>query len=408
MLQSRISAGIAEASSFLQDKRGNTAVLFAFALVPLLGAVGVALDYSRANSLKAQLQVAVDETALRSFDMAEEARLQSAQLRLASLGVSANDVSVTGNIDDVTVSALRKLPTTALAVLGIKEISVAARARAAAASRGAKACLLALSQTASNAVSFSGSSSYVGKDCAVHSNSRDPNGLSIGGNSRPIANGFCSVGGASAPTDFTPPPKSRCRPVKDPFAEVIKPPEVGACNFNNVNVGPQQDVVLKPGVYCGGLTVRGTARLDPNGVYIFKDGELSVNSQGSLYGEGVFFYLTGSKSGFTINGGGDVRVSAAKDGDYGGVLIYQDPASNPGTENRLNGSSTTVIDGAIYTPANGVRVNGSSGFGQESVYMPIIADTITITGSTAMRIDLDDIDMIAPIPEMSQMVRLVE
>lgn len=392
----------------LPDDGGNIAVIFAFALIPLLGASGAAIDYSRAASFKARLQTAVDETALRSFDVAHGLRLASAETRLSLLGEGYEKVTITGDNDEVEVSATGRVRTTILAVIGIDEISVAARAIAAAARRGPKACLLALNTQDSNTVSFSGNSSFVGKDCAVYSNSRDPNGLTISGNAWPQAAGFCSAGGAAAPAGFTPPPRTRCRAMKDPFAHKIQPPDVGKCDFNNHMVGPQQDEELAPGVYCGGLTVRGTARLKFGGTYVFKDGELQVNSQGSLLGTDVLLYLTGSTSGFTINGGGDVRLQAAKKGPYGGVVIYQDPLSNPGAENKLNGSSTTVIDGAIYTPGNSVRINGSSGFGQKSVYMPVIADKITVTGSTDMRIDLNEIEMVAPIPEMGQSVRLVE
>jgi len=43
---------------------GNVAITFALALVPLVYAIGSAVDYSRANSIKAALQAAVDATAL--------------------------------------------------------------------------------------------------------------------------------------------------------------------------------------------------------------------------------------------------------------------------------------------------------------------------------------------------------
>jgi hypothetical protein len=393
--------------NFAAHESGNIGVVFAFVIVPVLGLAGAALDYSRATSFKAKLQNAVDETALRSFDSDEE-RLSGANVRLALLGPAFQSVTIVEDDDEIEVSARGLVRTTLLSVLGIDEIPVAARARVAAARRGPKACLLALNEADSNAISFSGSSAFVGTDCAVYSNSRDPSGLTIAGNAWPQAAGFCSVGGASSPTGFTPPPQTRCRPARDPFAGTIKPPPVIGCDHNNYSVGPQKDEELKPGVYCGGLTVRGTARLKDGATYVFKDGELNVNAQGSLLGRDVLLYLTGSKSGFTINGGGDVRLHASKDGLYGGVLLYQDPLSNPGAENKLNGSSTTVIDGAIYTPGNSVRVNGSSGFGQESVYMPIIADKITVTGNTDMRIDLTGIEMVAPIPEMGQVVRIVE
>jgi Flp pilus assembly protein TadG len=51
-------------SRFLQDRRGGVAPMFALALLPLLGFVGAAVDYSHGNSLKAKLQAALDATSL--------------------------------------------------------------------------------------------------------------------------------------------------------------------------------------------------------------------------------------------------------------------------------------------------------------------------------------------------------
>jgi Flp pilus assembly protein TadG len=49
---------------FQRDDRGNIAVIFAVALVPLLGFVGAALDYSRAVAARTKMQEALDSTAL--------------------------------------------------------------------------------------------------------------------------------------------------------------------------------------------------------------------------------------------------------------------------------------------------------------------------------------------------------
>ncbi|HWL03384.1 MAG TPA: Tad domain-containing protein [Xanthobacteraceae bacterium] len=49
---------------FREDRRGNVAVITAFALMPLIGFTGVAVDYSRANSARTALQAALDSTAL--------------------------------------------------------------------------------------------------------------------------------------------------------------------------------------------------------------------------------------------------------------------------------------------------------------------------------------------------------
>src|SRR5262245_31345207 len=59
-------------------KGGNVTLTFAIATIPLVGFVGAAMDYSRANSAKAAMQVALDSSALM---LAKEAySLTTAQL----------------------------------------------------------------------------------------------------------------------------------------------------------------------------------------------------------------------------------------------------------------------------------------------------------------------------------------
>jgi len=64
-MRTRLIEKLCEASNrFRRAERGNVIVTFALALVPLLGFVGAAIDYSHANSLKAAMQAALDATAL--------------------------------------------------------------------------------------------------------------------------------------------------------------------------------------------------------------------------------------------------------------------------------------------------------------------------------------------------------
>jgi Flp pilus assembly protein TadG len=51
-------------SAFRSARGGNVAITFAIAVLPILGFVGAAVDYSRANSVKAAMQTALDSTAL--------------------------------------------------------------------------------------------------------------------------------------------------------------------------------------------------------------------------------------------------------------------------------------------------------------------------------------------------------
>jgi Flp pilus assembly protein TadG len=52
------------AKQFVGAREGNIAVTFAVALVPILGFVGAAIDYTRANSARSSMQAALDSTAL--------------------------------------------------------------------------------------------------------------------------------------------------------------------------------------------------------------------------------------------------------------------------------------------------------------------------------------------------------
>ena len=49
---------------FAAARRANVAIIFAITLIPILTFVGASVDYSRANALKADLQAALNSTAL--------------------------------------------------------------------------------------------------------------------------------------------------------------------------------------------------------------------------------------------------------------------------------------------------------------------------------------------------------
>ena len=51
---------------FRHDSSGNIAVIFTLALLPILSAVGCALDYSRATKLRSKLQSASDAASVGS------------------------------------------------------------------------------------------------------------------------------------------------------------------------------------------------------------------------------------------------------------------------------------------------------------------------------------------------------
>ena len=57
---------IREITRFRRDRSGNIAVVFTLALLPVLSAIGCAIDYSRATQIKSKLQAAVDAASVGS------------------------------------------------------------------------------------------------------------------------------------------------------------------------------------------------------------------------------------------------------------------------------------------------------------------------------------------------------
>ena len=50
--------------AFCADRGGNTTLIFALAAIPIFGAVGAAVDYSRGNAARTAMQATLDATTL--------------------------------------------------------------------------------------------------------------------------------------------------------------------------------------------------------------------------------------------------------------------------------------------------------------------------------------------------------
>src|SRR6516164_7423352 len=72
---------------FRRDRRGNMAVMFAIACVPLIAAVGAAIDYTEATRIKSKLQSAADAAAVAAISQ------QSTGWKAASLMTGNGEVT---------------------------------------------------------------------------------------------------------------------------------------------------------------------------------------------------------------------------------------------------------------------------------------------------------------------------
>jgi Flp pilus assembly protein TadG len=120
---------------FSAAQGGNVVITFALTTVPIVGFVGAAVDYSRANSAKAAMQAAIDATALMlSKDVASLTTSQIAQKTTAYFNALFNRTEVTNVVltpvyttsggSQVVITGAGTVPTTFTKVLGLQNLNI--------------------------------------------------------------------------------------------------------------------------------------------------------------------------------------------------------------------------------------------------------------------------------------------
>lgn len=122
--------------AFRRDERGNVAILFAASLIPVLGLVGAAIDYSRANAIKTTMQAAADSTALavsKTATSQTSAQVQSSADTYFRALVTNPDATVTNitatyskaSVSNIKVDATATMKTQFMGLLGFPSLTIA-------------------------------------------------------------------------------------------------------------------------------------------------------------------------------------------------------------------------------------------------------------------------------------------
>jgi Flp pilus assembly protein TadG len=118
-----------------RDRHGNVAITFAFALLPILGLVGAAIDYSHAISIRVALQAALDSTALMLSKQAPSLNAKQLQSTAQNyfngvfqrpeahaVGITATYTTSGGS--QVTVDGAAAMTTNFMQILGYNSLTV--------------------------------------------------------------------------------------------------------------------------------------------------------------------------------------------------------------------------------------------------------------------------------------------
>ena len=387
------------ASRFLKDCRGSVAPIMAIAALPLLGAVGAAVDYGGALSARTAMQNALDSTAIalvkpnasgsQYTGQGQEfftALFVHPQVQNLSFGADVNDGASTSA---VTLNASGAFKTTFMGMMGFSTIDISARSSAVM-TTDSSGCVLALNSTEAGAVAVSGNSNIALNGCSLYSNSKDIASLTVGGSATLSAQSIGVVGKAALSggnVTTTEGIRTGLNPLADPYSDINFPSFVG-CTKTNLSI--KTTITISPGVYCNGLTVNADANLTLSpGIYYLDRGRFLVNGGGTVSGDGVTLVFTSSTGSnwatATISGNANINLTAPIAGPTAGIVVFGDRQMPVGTEFKFNGGASQYFGGAMYLPRGAIDFSG--GMGTSTNCTQIIGDTVNFTGNSKVAIN---------------------
>ncbi len=386
----RLTRGVGRAAAaFAGDTSGAVMILTALMALVLMGFAGLAVDVGGWYATKRSMQSAADAAAMDAgLVLMEKASTTKKVIDAATQTAAANgfDASSGATISVAITNARQSVdvviskPTTPLFSSVMLGDPVAISANAVATVLAMPICLLSLEKNKAKGLEVRNSSEIFAPNCAFQVNSRDDKASQItdrikdpgvtednpinvlcyapDGSEFPCtkrswvqAAAICITGDHvdDYSAGYSPTPKtgpSNCPPVADPLVG-LAPPSYSGCDENDLELN-NVTTTLGPGVYCNGLTIKGTSNVEfLPGVYIIEGGRFKVENTSSVHGEGVGFYLAnGAKIEFKNDA--SVSFSAPTAGDMAGILFFQQ--RNKKDENKFDAMYISRLEGTIYFP----------------------------------------------------------
>ena len=419
-----------------RERRGNITAMTALLIVPLVGAMGMAVETSDWYLNQRALQNAADSAALSAgmnggtgagslcsllpgnFDC--EAKAVAAKYGFVD---GANNVTVTvtcmaktatgsctagtcpgGAIKCYKVAITKKLPLSIMQIVGytgtttvnsqngVTLYASSTSEPAAAAQTGG--CMLAIgSSNQSGAIDISGGANIQAPNCGVYDDSTSNTAL-IATNSGTInASGIYVSGGLSesgAP-NLSPTPTTNSTAASDPYAGATAPTVGSNCDQTNYSIGNGNKANINasgstPYIFCGGFSAQGAAVVTFGaGTYVIKGGTFSVSNGATVTAsQGSTFYLTGGAT-LSLSGGTTTTITAPSSGNYAGIAIWDDSGNTTGSAATVSFSNGATLDyvGVLYLPGHTLNVTG--GFGNTpGKCSQIIADVINVSNGITL------------------------
>lgn len=403
----KISRSLSLLRLMSNSRSGAVAPLTALLLVPLLGAMALAVDVGYWYKVQRNMQSAADSAALAaaqadntSFDgMAKATAAQlgfadgTGDISVSSARQNADGTSVcpsgTGTCTQVTISnkvSLYFAPIVGILGNGSGKQGLSAVAVASAPSSGPSSlCITALGTTPS-AITANGVPFANLAGCSMFSNG----GMNCNGNNMGADYGIavgqvlgCGVNQISGATA-----------ISDPYAALAANIPTAACQSSNDISGSK--TWIGPIHFCGDVNVSAnfTLQSGSNAVIVI-DGTLKLNQNTfkTAANAGATLIFTGAKTTqpYPIaqnggNPGATLDIAAPTSGNWSGVAIYQNPALTNVVPFKYAGNAPTWnITGLVYLPNADFTLSGAVGKATNGYScFALVTKTITINGTGNM------------------------
>jgi Flp pilus assembly protein TadG len=391
----------------LRDCKAGVAPLLALGIIPLLGSVGAAVDYTHAGAGRTSMQAALDAAAL----ILSKEVFSNPGIQLDTKGTNYFNANfVRPDVDNIAIkvasstdsngttlklSATGSMKTSFMGVMGITKIPLSVNSGVLANADGL-GCVLSLNKTVTGATTGQGTTSVNLSACSLYDNSNNASALTVGGSATISALSVGVVGGISGEDKLITSQGIRTGvgAVIDPYANDAYP-AFGKCDYNaqmptKAYETSKNVYAISQGVYCGGIKVNAGETLKLNSGIYYLDGNGFDAEGGTVTGDGVTLVFTqkNTNKGWataTINGNATVNLTPPKSGPTTGIVMFGDRAMPASTPFKLNGGSGSYLYGAVYIPSGAISFSG--GAATSASCTQIIGDTVTFTGNSALAIN---------------------
>lgn len=389
--------------NWLDDNSASTAVQFGLMITPISFAIMAVLGLQQVQSSNQRIQVEIDAasiTAAKVFiDLYSEdfaAKQQAATERVNLIEQRLKEQFPLFQNIQLAVELNETEKTAAVSATGLMvlmprqaELEVNRSSMAVAMIENQPVCILAL-EPRRTAIEFAGQGEIKAKDCVVWSNSAGMQSIKFMGKGKVETERLCAVGRVGNPGQYKVEPEAEegCELVNDPMSDWVGP-TVGECDFEDYDEVAQSTLILRPGVYCGGLKIRAQkVKLMP-GEYIVLDGPLEMRSEKEIKGDGVGIYLSGEDAWVSVESDAKIELNSMETGAMAGIAIAQDPSSNTRYDSTVTGRTDLKIGGVLYLPEHDLLYWGESDTRAASPVTTIIARTIKIGGKAYLEVKND-------------------